>query len=112
MTAEPILTLAGLVLAHLAADFILQTDRIATEKFGTGQRALNALAAHVAIVAVCLVAVVVLWGGSGFTFVIVVVATHALIDRAKIVWTRHVEAQAIARAHREHEGRSAVEGLG
>ena len=112
MTADPILTLAWLVLAHLAADFLLQTDRIATEKFGTGQKALRALGAHVAIVAVCLVPVVVLWGGAGFTFGIVVVATHALVDRAKIILTRHVEAQAIARAHREHEGRSAAEGLG
>ena len=112
MTADPILTLAWLVLAHLAADFILQTDRIATDKFGTGQRALRALAAHVAIVAVCLVPVVVLWGGSGLVFAIVVVAAHAVVDRGKIMLTRHVEAQAIERAHREHEGRSPAEGLG
>jgi hypothetical protein len=73
---------------------------------------MRALGAHVAIVAVSLVPVVVLWGGPGFTFGIVVVAAHALIDRAKIILTRDVEAQAIARAHREHEGRSPAEGLG
>ena len=32
MTAEPILALAWLVLAHLTADFVLQTNRIAADK--------------------------------------------------------------------------------
>ena len=112
MTTDPILTLAWLVLTHLAADFLLQTDRIATDKFGTGRKATKALAMHVALVAVCLIPVVVLWGGAGFTFAIVVIAGHAVIDRAKIILTRYVEAKAIARAHREHEGRSSAEGLG
>jgi Protein of unknown function (DUF3307) len=110
--SAPLLTLAWLMLAHLVADFVLQTDRIATDKFGSGRRADRALGAHIAIVALCLVPVVVAWGGPGLLFTIVVVAAHALIDRAKIVRTRHVEAAAIARAHREHEGRSEPGGLG
>ena len=36
MIGDPVLTLAWLVLAHLVADFVLQTNRIAHDKFGAG----------------------------------------------------------------------------
>src|SRR5438045_5146572 len=65
MTAPPVLTLAFLVLAHLVADFVVQTERIATDKFTTGPRAWQALGAHVVGVAVCLVPALVPCGLPG-----------------------------------------------
>jgi hypothetical protein len=112
MTADPVLTLAWLVLAHLSADFILQTQSIARDKFQTGQRAWRGLGAHLIGVAVCLLPVPVAFGVPGLEFLVAVVAAHAAIDRAKIVWTRHAEAVAIVRAHREHEAAPAPDGLG
>ena len=112
MTADPVLTLAWLVLAHLSADFILQTQGIARDKFQTGGRAWRGLGAHLAGVGVCLLPVPLAFGVPGLEFLVVVVAAHAAIDRAKIVWTRHAEAVAIARAHREHEAAPAPDGLG
>jgi hypothetical protein len=112
MIGEPILTLAWLVLAHLVADFILQTRGMARDKFQTGRRAWRGLAAHLAGVALCLLPVPIAFGGPGLAFVVAVVAAHAAIDRAKIVWTRHAEAVAIVRAHRMHEAAPGPMGLG
>ena len=39
MPADPILTLAWLVLAHLTADFILQTSAVVTAKNAPGRAA-------------------------------------------------------------------------
>jgi hypothetical protein len=112
MTADPVLTLAWLVLAHLSADFILQTQGIARDKFQTGRRAWRGLSAHLVGVAVCLLPVPVAFGVPGLEFLVAVVAAHAAIDRAKIVWTRHAEAVAIVKAHREREAAPAPDGLG
>jgi hypothetical protein len=112
MIADPILTVAWLVLAHLVADFILQTKRMARDKFQTGRRAWRGLGAHLVGVALCLLPVPVAFGAPGLAFLIAVLAAHALIDRSKIVWTRHAEAVAIMRAHREHEAAPPPEGLG
>jgi hypothetical protein len=112
MTAEPILTLAWLALAHLTADFVLQTNRIATDKFATGRRALRALGAHVGIVGLCLVPAIFVWGGPGLAFALAVTGGHAVIDRAKIVSTRRLEAGALARARRTGESPATADGLG
>jgi hypothetical protein len=112
MTADPILALAWLVLLHLLADFVLQTERVATDKFGHGPAAWRALAIHVSIVAACVVPAILAWGLPGLGYAVIVVVSHGAIDRAKIVWTRHVEAVAIARAHRAHEGAVPADGLG
>jgi Protein of unknown function (DUF3307) len=112
MIADPILTLAWLVLAHLVADFIIQTRGMARDKFLTGRRAWRGLAAHLAGVGVCLLPVPIAFGLPGLAFLVAVVAAHAAIDRAKIVWTRHAEAVAIAQAHRMHEEAPGREGLG
>ena len=112
MTAEPILALAWLVLAHLTADFVLQTNRIAADKFATGTRALRGLATHVGIVGLCLVPVVIAWGGPGLAFALVVTGAHAVIDRAKIVLTRRLEAGALATARRGGERAATMDGLG
>jgi uncharacterized protein DUF3307 len=110
--ADPVLTLSWLVLAHLVADFVVQTDRIATDKFTTGRRAWRALGAHVIGVAVCLLPVVLAFGVPGLAYLVAVVVAHGIIDRLKVVTTRHVEAVAIARAHHEHEIAPVGEGLG
>jgi len=112
MTADPVLTLAWLVLAHLAADFILQTRGMAREKFQSGRRAWRGLAAHLGGVTLCLLPVPVAFGVPGLAFLLAVVIAHAVIDRAKIVWTRHAEAVAIVQAHRQHEAAPGPEGLG
>jgi hypothetical protein len=112
MTADPMLALALLVLSHLLADFVIQTDRIATDKFATGRRAWRGLGMHVVGVAVCLVPFVVAFGGPGLGLLIVVTFAHGIIDRSKIVWTRRVEARALAEAHRAHAGHEPVEGFG
>jgi hypothetical protein len=103
VTGDPILVLAWLALAHLAADFLVQTETVATEKFGHGRRAWQALATHVVGVAVCLAPVVLAFGGTGLAFLVLVSVAHGVIDRTKIVWTRRVEARALRRAHRDHE---------
>jgi hypothetical protein len=112
MTADPIVVLAWLALAHLLADFVLQTNRVATEKFGEGRRAWQALAVHTVVVAVCLVPVVAAFGGPGLAFAVVVTVAHAVIDRAKIVWTMRVERRAMAEALALHEGPTPPASLG
>jgi Protein of unknown function (DUF3307) len=112
VTADPVLTLAWLVLAHLSADFIIQTQGIARDKFQSGGRAWRGLGAHLGGVGVCLLPVPLAFGVPGLEFLVIVVAAHAAIDRAKVVWTRHAEALAIVRAHREHEAAPAPDGLG
>ena len=112
MIADATLTLALLLLAHLVSDFVIQTDRIATEKFGTGRRAWRGLGKHVLGVGVCLIPVVVAFGGPGLAFLVVVTFSHAVIDRSKIIWTRRVEAGALTEAHRAHAGSMPAEALG
>lgn len=91
MIADPILILAWLLLAHLVADFVLQTDGIATRKFGDGPDAWRALGVHVAVVAALLVPVVLSFGIQGFLYATVTAIGHFAIDRAKIVLTRRAE---------------------
>ena len=112
MIADPVLTLAWLLLGHLVADFVLQTNRIARDKFGAGPRAWRGLADHLVGVALCLGPVPLAFGLRGLAFSVIVLVAHAAIDRAKVVWTRHAEAVAIVRAHREHEGAAPPDGLG
>jgi hypothetical protein len=112
MTADPTLTLALLVFAHLVSDFVIQTDRIATEKFGTGRRAWRGLGKHVLGVGICLLPFVAAFGAPGLALLVVVSFGHAIIDRSKIVWTRRVEAQALAEAQAAHAGSTPAEALG
>ena len=103
MTAEPILLLAWLVLAHLVADFILQTDSVASDKAARGRRAMRGLTLHVAAVLVCMLPFVVAFGLPGLVAALTISAAHAVIDRAKIVLTRRAEAHAILEARAAHE---------
>ncbi len=112
MTADPTLTLALLVFAHLVSDFVIQTDRIATEKFGTGRRAWRGLGKHILGVGICLIPFVVAFGAPGLGLLVVITFGHAIIDRSKIVWTRRVEAGALAEAQAAHAGSTPAEALG
>lgn len=112
MTAEPILVLAWLVLAHLVSDFVLQTGGIVAAKASTGRRAMRGLAAHAAGVALALVPVALAFGLPGLWALLFITATHVVVDRTKVVATRRAEARALAAAHRLHEGRAPAAGLG
>ena len=98
MTAEPVLTLAWLALAHLVADFVIQTNWIATTKFGFGRRAWQALGMHWLGAAICMLPFVFAFGLPGLAALVVISLSHAVIDRVKIVWTMRVEARAVADA--------------
>jgi hypothetical protein len=74
-------TAVALVLAHLLADFVLQTDRILA-----GKRRPSGMAAHVAIVGAAS------WLALGLPLrplpILLVVLAHAAIDAAKLRWGR------------------------
>jgi hypothetical protein len=112
VTADPVLVLAWLVLAHLVADFVLQTESIALGKQGSGRQALLALLAHAAIVGACLLPLPVIFGTAGLAALVVVTVTHAVIDRTKVLLTRRVEAAALSAAHRAHEPAAPAASLG
>jgi hypothetical protein len=107
-----ILVLAWLVFAHLAADFVFQSNAIVRAKNAHGGRAARGLGAHAAIVALCLVPVGLAWGGAGWLFVAWTTILHAVIDRAKIVLTRRAAAAALGEAGRRHEGSQPADHLG
>jgi len=112
MTAEPTLTLAWLVLAHLVADFLLQTGGIVAAKSSSGGRAVRGLLAHGVGVAAVLVPVALAFGLPGLWALVFITLSHLAIDRAKVVATRQAEARALSAARRRHEGRAPAAGLG
>jgi hypothetical protein len=112
MTSDTTLVLAWLVLAHLVADFILQTDGMVSDKFSPGRRGWRGLFLHGGAVALCLLPVAAIYGGPGLAFLAVSTLGHVLIDRWKVRATRHAEAEALAEAHRRHQSPDSVEGLG
>jgi hypothetical protein len=112
MTADPILTLAWLILAHLVADFVLQTNGVVAAKTARGTRAVRGFVDHAAGVAVCLVPVALAFGGPGLMVLVTIVLSHVIIDRLKIVTTRRTEAAALAESRRQREGAAPAAGLG
>ena len=112
MTADPILTLAWLILAHLVADFLLQTSGVVAAKTAGGGRALRGFANHALGVAICLVPVALAFGGPGVMVLVAIVVSHVVIDRIKIVATSRTEAAAMAESRRQHEGAAPAAGLG
>jgi hypothetical protein len=111
MTADPTLVLAWLVLAHLTADFLLQTETMVTDKFTGGRRGWRGLLMHGGAVALCLLPLVSAFGLAGLGVLAIVTAAHVLIDRWKVRATRRAESRALADAHRRHEADTAT-GLG
>jgi uncharacterized protein DUF3307 len=109
---DAVLVLAWLVLAHLVADFVLQSGAIAAAKSAHGRRAVAGMLAHGAIVGLCVVPVGLAFGDRGWFFVAVTVITHVLIDRAKVVLTRRAAAAALREAHERHEAPQPADHLG
>ncbi len=112
MSADAILVLAWLTLAHLVADFVIQTDGVVAAKTATGPRAWRGVLAHGAGVAVCLIPVAVAFGLPGLQALAVIVVAHVVIDRSKVVATHRAEARALADASRRQEGLAPAQGLG
>jgi hypothetical protein len=112
MTADPILTLAWLTLAHFVADFLLQTGGIVAAKTSSGRLAIRGLLAHGFGIAICLVPFAAAFGVPGAWALVAITVAHLVIDRAKVLATRRAEALALADAHRRHEGRAPAAGLG
>ena len=110
--ADPVLVLAWLVLAHLAADFVLQTERMVADKASTGARALGGLLTHGGFVAVCLLPFALAFGWRGVGLLAVIAGTHVVIDRWKIQATARAETATLAEAHRQHADTEPTVGLG
>ncbi len=104
MTADPILVLAALVLAHLVADFHLQSDSIVADKSASGIRVWRGLGMHGLGVAGCLLPFVVAFGGPGIVALAAITVSHLFVDRGKVLLTRRAEARAIARARTQALG--------
>ena len=112
MTADAVLVVGWLVLAHLAGDFVFQTERMVADKTSTGDRAWRGLLTHGVLVGVCLIPVAFAFGARGVGLILVVAVTHVIIDRWKVRATRHAEAVALADAHRQHADAEPRAGLG
>jgi hypothetical protein len=112
MPADPILTLAWLVFAHLVADFVVQTGGIVEAKNAPGSRGWQGLGLHAAGVAVCLVPVALAFGLPGLWTLVAITALHGIIDRTKILATWRTERRALDAADRRHEGAPPAAGLG
>ncbi|HEU4673884.1 MAG TPA: DUF3307 domain-containing protein [Candidatus Limnocylindrales bacterium] len=110
--SDAVTVVAWLVVAHLVADFVLQTGRMAVDKQGDGGRAWRALRDHSAGVAVALVPVVVVFGLPGLAFLVLVTASHALVDRTKVLLARRAEARALAAALARYGTLRGAGGLG
>lgn len=111
--ADATLTIALLVLGHLLADFVFQTDGIAVAKAAPGRQAWYGLAVHGAVVAALLLPVALAFGAPGALSVVVIAVSHAIVDRWKIVLTRRAEARALRTdRHRDPQGAGRFVGHG
>jgi Protein of unknown function (DUF3307) len=111
---DVVLVLAWLLFSHLVADFVLQDDWIAINKGTGGRLGWSALALHGFHVALCLVPVVLAFGGRGLLYLVLVTGSHMLVDRWKVRATRQSEreAQTQARARLARTGEAPTSGLG
>jgi Protein of unknown function (DUF3307) len=109
---DAVLVLAWLALAHLVADFVLQSAAIASAKSAHGRRAVAGLLSHGLIVALLVVPVGLAFGDRGWVFVVVTALSHVLIDRTKVVLTRRAAAAALREAHERHEMPQPADHLG
>jgi hypothetical protein len=111
---DTILVLAWLILAHLVADFVLQNDWIALNKGMSGRRGWVPLLAHGFHVSLCLLPVALAFGARGAAYIVVIAASHVLVDRWKVRATRRAEASAQEQARRRFDltGETPPSGLG
>ena len=112
MSQTAILLVSLAILAHLVADFVFQTDSIAEAKAAPDGRAWRGLAIHTGIVAICLVPFVAAYGGRGLEYLVVVSVAHGLIDRTKVVLSRHAVRPGAIPAEREGPATPAPAGDG
>ncbi|MGH2465282.1 MAG: DUF3307 domain-containing protein [Candidatus Limnocylindrales bacterium] len=98
MSHPAILLIALAILAHLVADFVLQTDAIAEAKSAPDERAWHGLGIHAGIVALCLLPFVAAYGARGLGYLAIVAVAHGLIDRSKVVLHRRAVRPALATA--------------
>lgn len=87
---EPLLLIGWLLVGHLTADFVLQTDGSVADRRGSGPRARRALALHALVVAACMAPFWVAFGTPGLAALLVVALPHPLIDVAKARLTDRV----------------------
>ena len=111
---DTVLVIAWLVLAHLVADFVLQNDWIAMNKGAGSRTGWAALGTHGFHVGLCLVPVIFAFGVPGIAYITLVVITHILVDRWKVMATRRAErnAQDAARTRLAATGDAPDSGLG
>ena len=83
MIEQPLL-LGWLLVSHLTADFVLQTDTLVVDRRSPrGRRVVGALAVHGAIVAVCMVPFIAAFGLPGLAATVLVAVSHPLVDMGK-----------------------------
>jgi hypothetical protein len=109
---DAVLVLAWLVLAHLLADFVLQTGRVAAAKADRGSRAVGGLLTHGLVVALCLVPVGLAYEARGWAFLALTAISHVVIDRAKVVLTRRAAGAALREANAAREAPQPADHLG
>jgi hypothetical protein len=111
---DTVVVLVWLVFAHLVADFVLQNDWIAINKGQGGQVGWQALGVHGFHVGLCLLPAVPAFGLAGLVYLVIVVGTHMMIDRWKVVATRRAEHDALDAARRREAslGVATPSGLG
>ena len=87
---EPLLLIGWLLVSHLTADFVLQTNASVADRNGSGPRARRAFGLHALIVAACMAPFWLAYGTPGLIALLVVAVPHPFIDAAK---TRLTELQ-------------------
>jgi hypothetical protein len=112
MPADPVLTLAWLVLAHLVADFLVQTSAVVMAKNSPGRQGWLGLGAHGLGVGACLIPIALAFGVPGLWALIAITASHLVIDRTKVLLTHREQDRALEAADRRHEGAAPAAGLG
>lgn len=80
---EPLLLMGWLLVSHLTADFVLQTDAGVADRNGSGPRAWRALGLHTLVVAACMAPFWLAFGTPGLLALLVVTVPHPFIDAAK-----------------------------
>ena len=80
---EPLLLLGWLLVSHLTADFVLQTDASVADRNGSGSKARRALGLHALIVAACMAPFWLAFGTPGLLALLVVAVPHPFVDAAK-----------------------------
>jgi hypothetical protein len=80
---DPTLVIGWLLVSHLTADFVLQTDASVADRRGSGPQARRALGFHGLVVAACMLPFWLAFGTPGLFAAVVVAAPHPFIDAAK-----------------------------